>query len=152
MLAQVQRRSGFVTPILYDTQQPIPYIEGRYVINLRERMEKIRKMKLWIKGAWAPRFQRVNNKSIMERIVRLKGMTKDELKQVKVVRLWMRVVTMADMTNKAGTDIIDNMICGQWRAGTDLKWPKEHCPRKKCWSTFRSCMRQVFSTQTPSNK
>ena len=63
----------------------------------------------------------------MEKIVRLKGTTKGELKQVNAVRLWMRVVTMADMANKMGTDIMDNMMCGQWRSGTDLKWTKEHC-------------------------
>ena len=50
----------------------------------------------------------------------------------------IRVVTVADMANKAGTDLMDTMLCGKWRAGTDFKWPKEHCPRKKYWSTFRS--------------
>ena len=64
----------------------------------------------------------------------------------------LRVVTVADMENKTGTDIIDNMMSGQWRAETNLKWPKEYCPRKIYWSTFRKCMKRAFSPQTPPNK
>ena len=93
-------------------------------------MQKIGQTKLWIEGAWVPELQQENDKSIMEKIIRLKGITKGELKQVNTMRLWLRVVTVADMANEAGTDIMDNMMSGQWRADTDLKWPKEYCPRK----------------------
>ena len=64
-------------------------------------MEKIGKTKLWIEEAWAPRLQQVNGKPIMERIVRLKRVTKCKLKQVNVVRVWMRVETVADIANEA---------------------------------------------------
>ena len=82
------------------------------MINLRERMHKIGQTKLWIEGAWVPELQQENDKSIMEKIIRLKGITKGELKQVNPVRLWSRVVTVADLANKAGTDIMDNMMNG----------------------------------------
>ena len=52
----------------------------------------------------------MNDASIMERIVKLKGMTKGQLKQVNTVRLWMREVTIADMANKAGSSIMDYMV------------------------------------------
>jgi hypothetical protein len=42
----------------------------------------------------------------------------------------MRVVTVADMTKKASTNIMDSIKCGEWRTGTDLKWPKNYYPRK----------------------
>jgi hypothetical protein len=73
----------------------------------------------------------MNDASMMERIGKLKGMTKGQLKQVNAVRLWMQVVTIADMVNETGTSIMDNMMSGEWRAGTDLKWPKEYCPSKR---------------------
>ena len=129
-LARVQLRSGLVTPIVYDTRRPITYIEGSYVINLRERMQKVGQTKFCIEGAWVPELQQENSTSILVKITRLKGITKGELKQVNTVRLWLRVVAMADIANEAGTDIMDNMMSGQWRTGTDLKWPKEYCPRK----------------------
>ena len=96
--------------------------------------------------------QREHDKSVIEKITRLKEITKGKLKQVNTVRLWLRVVTVADMANEAGTNIMDNMMSGQWKAGTDLKWPKEYCPRKSYWSTFRRCLRRAFSPQTPPNK
>jgi hypothetical protein len=37
--------------------------------------------------AWTPKLQQVKDASIMERIVRLKGETKGQLKQVNAVRL-----------------------------------------------------------------
>ena len=118
-LARVQLWSGFVNPILYKTKLPIAYIKESYMLDLRKRMEKIGNTNLCIIEAWTPKLQQVNDALIIERIVRLKGVTKVQLRQVNVVRLWMRVVTILDMTNKAGTDIIGNMMCGEWRTGTD---------------------------------
>jgi hypothetical protein len=103
------------------------------MINLWERMEKIGNTQLWIEGAWAPKLQRVNEEPVMERIVKLKGITKGELKQVNTMRLCMRVVTVADMANKAGTDIMDNMMYGKRRTGTALTWPREYYPGRKYW-------------------
>ena len=99
--ARVQLNSGFVTSVLCDTRQPITCIEGSYMINMRKRMNKIGNAKLWIKGSWAPKLQQVNNVLIMERIGKLKGIIKGGLKQVNSGRLWMRVVTVADVANKA---------------------------------------------------
>ena len=53
-LARVQLRSRFVTPILDKTREPITYIGGSYMIDLRKIMEKVGDTKLWIEGAWAP--------------------------------------------------------------------------------------------------
>ena len=84
-------------------------------------MHKIGQRDLWIEGAWVPELQRENDESIMEKITRLKGITKGELKQGNTMRLRLRVVAVVDMANEAGTDIMDNMMSGQWRSGTDLK-------------------------------
>ena len=65
---------------------------------------------MWIEGSWAPKLQQVNEEPIMEIIVRLKGMTKCDLKHVNTVRLWMRAVTVADMANESGIDIMDNAV------------------------------------------
>jgi hypothetical protein len=60
----------------------------------------------------------------MEKLVKLKGLTKDDLKQVKPMRLWIRVVTVADMVNEAGTNIMDNMMYREQIERTDLKRPR----------------------------
>ena len=72
-------------------------------------MEKIGDTQLWIKGAWAHKLQQ-DDVSIMEKIVKLKGITKGKLKQVNTMRLWMRVVTVTDTSNETGTNIMDNML------------------------------------------
>ena len=107
---------------------------------------------MWIEGVWVPQLQRENDKSTMKKITRLKGITKGKLRQVNTVRLWLRVVTATDMANKAGTNIMDTMTSGQWRAGTHLKWSKEYCPKRNYRSIFKRYMIRAFSSQTPPNK
>ena len=112
-LATVQLRSRSVAPILYRMKLPITYIDGSYILDLWKRMETIGNASLWTEDVWTPQLQQVKNVLIMEKIVKLKGMAKGQLKQVNAVRPWRRVITIADITNKAGTSITDNMICGE---------------------------------------
>jgi hypothetical protein len=64
----------------------------------------------------------------------------------------MRVITIADMANKLGTCVMDNMMYGERRVGSNLKWLKSTCPRKQYWSTFRRYTRKAFSPHIPPNR
>ena len=86
---RAQLRSGFVLPILYKTKLPITCIDGSYILGLQKRMEAIGNASLWIEDTLTPKLQQVNGASIMERIVKLKYMTKGKLKQVNAARLWL---------------------------------------------------------------
>jgi hypothetical protein len=41
----------------------------------------------------------------------------------------MQVVNITDTTNEAGNNIMDTMMCEEWRSGTDLKMAKGAPPK-----------------------
>ena len=46
-----------------------------------------------------------------------------QLKQANTVWLYLRVVTITDLSNTKGTFIPNGMLNGDWQAGSNLKWP-----------------------------
>ena len=88
----------------------------------------------------------------MEEFSRLRGITKHQLRKVNKVRLYLRVITIADLANEAGDYIRDDMLNGEWTAGTDLEFPKQNRPPPEWFAPFRKCIRNTFSTTTPANQ
>ena len=70
------------------------------------------------------------------------------LTRVNEVRIYLRVVTIADLADEEGEYIPDGMLCGDWQAGSDLKWPRQPEPGKKSWALFQKCLRHAFCTGT----
>ena len=64
-------------------------------------------------------------------------------------QLYLRVITIADLTDPKSSTIPYGMLTGDWQAGSDLLWPDISCPPKQCWATFRKCIRATFSTLAP---
>ena len=61
-----------------------------------------------IKDQWAPAIQRERDRSIMERFCKLSkskcgGATAGQLRMANEVRIWLRVITVADLVNVGGT-------------------------------------------------
>ena len=104
---------------------------------------------LWIEHAWVPPLQRQRDDSLIERFTTIPRITRGQLTQANTVRLYLRVITIADLTDPEGSTIPDGMLTGDWQAGSDLLWPDIPCPPKKYWATFRKCIRATFSTHAP---
>jgi hypothetical protein len=64
-------------------------------------------------------------------------------------QLYLRVITIADLTDPKSSTIPYGMLTGDWQAGSDLLWPDISCPPKQYWATFRKCIRATFSTLAP---
>ena len=67
---------------------------------------------MWIEKAWAPKLQQENDGSIIERFTAIQGATTGELKKVNMVRLYLRVVTIVDLSHPSGGYIPDGMLTG----------------------------------------
>ena len=147
-LDSVQMCSGFTTPILETTTEPISYLSPSYIIDLRRRMSEMKAF-LWIEDVWAPKLQREGDASLMQRFLQCPQISRAMLRQANAVRLYLRVVTIADLADAGGTFIPAGMLTGKWQAGSDLKWPYQPLPPAKFWSSFRRCLRLTFSTRTP---
>ena len=150
-LDHIQLTSGFVLPILSNTLEPINYIDNSFLLSIRNRLSEINGS-LWIEKAWSPPLQREGDSSIMENFTRISGITTSTLKRANTVRIYLRVITIADLANPEGTAIPDGMLNGDWQAGTDLLWPRIPCPPKPYWATFRKCIRATYCTLAPQHQ
>jgi len=145
-LDNIQMASGFVTPILEDTTLPIDYVDRGWIISLRDRMSEYN-AGVWVEDAWAPKLQRVGDKSLMEVFTNIQGMTPAKLAKINAVRQYLRVITVADLADEAGTHVRDNMLNGEWTAGTDYEWPNQECPPARDFGTFRAAFRKAFCSR-----
>ena len=148
-LDSIQLCSGFTSPLLESVTTTLDYLEPSYIIDIRRRLAELG-AHMWIEDAWTPPLQRVGDRSLMEQFCNISGITRAKLRRANAVRLYLRVLTIADLTDVAGTHIRDGMLDGDWQAGSDLKWPYQPKPPKAFWSTFRWCLRHTFcSRQCP---
>ena len=147
-LDSVQMCSGFVEPILESVEDVIEFLSPSYIISLRNRLREM-KAYVWIEKSWTPKLQREGDRSIMQVFVQCPDISRAMLRQANAVRLYLRVVTIADLADVGGSFIPAGMLTGKWTAGTDFKWPYQPKPTSAAWSTFRRCLRLTFCTNTP---
>ena len=142
-LDSAQLCSGLTTPLLENTEKDICYLSSSYIIDVRARLHMIGAT-LWIEKAWTPALQRVGDRSLMEAFISIPGISRAALRQANTVRLYLRVVTLADLTDVNGKYIPADTLDGEWQAGSDLKWPFQPKPPSKFWRVFRYCIKIAF--------
>ena len=147
VLDHLQLVSGLTTPVFETTGVSLSYINRGLLTAMHERMRGM-DATMWIEDSWVPSLQRGGDESIMDRFTSIVGITPRELDKVNQVRLYLRVITIADLVHPSGGYIPDDTLTGEWRAGSDLLWPKQPRPRKEWWALFRKCLRLTFCTRT----
>ena len=150
-LDNIQLNSGLVTPIFEETATRLDYLDNGHLVALRNRMSAY-DASLWIEEAWAPKLQRVGDRALMEAFGKIVGITKRMLEKANAVRLYLRVITIADLADPAGEFIPAGMLTGHWQAGSDLQWARQESPPKRAWTVFRRCLRVAFCNRTPPNQ
>ena len=147
----LQLSSGLTTPILEYVDTPIVYLDTTFFLDLRRRLAEVN-ASLWIEDIWTPALQRDGDSSLMGAFTSIPRVTAGVLRRANAVRLYLRVVTIADLADPTGLFIPDGMLTGDWQAGSDLLWPYQPKPPKVYWATFRRCLRLTFCTTTPSHE
>ena len=150
-LDSVQLCSGFTSPILENTKGKILYLSPSYIIELRHRLSQMDAY-MWIEKRWSPELQRVGDESLMEAFLEIPGITRATLRRANAVRIYLRVVTIADITDIGGSFIPADTLGGTWQAGSDIKWPYQPLPPKGFWTTFRRCVRAAFCSRSPMHQ
>ena len=116
-LSAAQLSLGLTTPILDDVALNIPYLEEGVMSHLRSTLKSVGGS-LHIKGAWIPHMQREGDRSIMEKCIKItigkngKKITAGTLKRINDIRIFLRVITIADLANLDGTHINFEQISG----------------------------------------
>ena len=73
-----------------------------------------------------------------------KKRTVGQLKRINDIKIFLRVITIADLANLDGTIIDFERISGKWRAPSNLLWPRQCTPTKEQWETFQWAPRKTF--------
>ena len=129
-LDYAQMRSSLVAPLLENIQPAVEYLGNSYIMSIRKRLDEMGGS-MWIEDCWTPKLQREGDRSLMEVFISISWITKRMLEKVNEVRLYLRVVTIADLADEEGDFIPDGMLCGDWQKGSDLKWLRQRMPEKK---------------------
>lgn len=142
---------GFSQPLFERTAPTVTYVRDSFLLSVRNQLADI-DASLWIEDIWKPQLQREHDIFIMDAFVAIPGITAAMLRQANEVRLYLRILTIADITHPDGQYIPDDMLNGEWQAGSDVHWPHQQLPPPKFWATFRRCLRRTFCTRTPARQ
>jgi hypothetical protein len=137
VISQAQLDSGLTRPILEETKTWTPYIEEGLNRHIRIAIENV----------WCPTLKHEEDASIMQFLSRLPGVTKGELKRANLCRKWMKVITISELASIDCKYIPANCFNGQWRAKSNLRWPRQPAPTKGMWDIFRRLVKQALCLQ-----
>ena len=145
-LDMIQLLSGLTTPILEFTKKKLRYLDQSFIVRLQERLSEI-DASIWIEEAWVPQLQRDRDESLMEAFMERDGITTADYRKLNAVRIYLRVITIADLADESGTFIGCNALQGDWRAQSDFEWPDQPRPPDKWFTLFRRHIRETFCTR-----
>ena len=95
-----------------------------------------------MEDAWIPELQCVNDASLMTEFCKLKaktGTNDNRLRIANEVRMWLRVITVAELADVDGTCISPEKLDGGWRNSSTHLWPNIPRPSEKDVQFF-GCM------------
>jgi hypothetical protein len=147
----IQLRSGVGTPILKTPHSNLDYVGRSMILSLWRQMAGIN-ASLWIEKIWRHPCQHEHNEFIMDCFICIPRITQAQLKQANEVRIYLRVLTIADLVDPSGRFIPDGNLSGDWQGGSDIHWPHQTKPPPTHWATFQRCMRQTFCKTTSAHQ
>ena len=145
LISAHQLHSGALSPILDDPTLELPHMINGWIKSIRSGLRRLNGQ-LWIEGAWTPERQRVGDVSLMEAFCRLPRVTRDQLEKANHCRLFLRAITLSDITTMDGDYIPQEYMNGTVRLDSPLLWPRQPQPTKKMWNIFRRLIREAFCT------
>ena len=100
-LDSIQLAAGFISLVRADTCRRLDYIDQGLIISLCKRLPDI-EANIWIEEAWHPELQQENDAVIVELFADVPGVTPRELDKCNQVRLYLRVILIADIAHESG--------------------------------------------------
>ena len=146
VLSTIQLISGLCDPIMEEVETDLSYLGISWFLHHRKRLASMNG-KLWIEHQWCPTLQRVNDQAMMKAFANILGVTTSKLEKANFCRLYLRIITLADLASERGDTIPGNRMDGKWRAESTIQWPLLPCPPPNYWEAFRWCVRKAFVTQ-----
>ena len=140
VLEQTQMYAGVSSPILTNLNSEethkLNYIPAGWIITIRTFLKTF-DGSIEFPEAWKPTAQRQHDTIIMDKIHQT-TQSKTTLSRINACQLYLRVSTIADITDPTGTYIEEQFITGDSQpCESKLLWPRQFYPSTKCWSAWK---------------
>ena len=148
-VAWAQYCAGTSWPILADTKTALPHLESSWLASMRQYLKGIG-ANLELDEAYLPGLQCTGDTYIMDAVLADPSFKPYQVRMVNYCRMYLRVVTLADIATAKGDAINPDMIQGSPNAvNVNSDWCHVHQQRPgpsawKCWK--RAC--RLFASRT----
>jgi hypothetical protein len=154
LLESYQVSTGMTTNPLEDTT-PQVYVQSPWIESIREFL-RTSQATIRLPRLQTLRLLREYDHPIMKHHDR-QLFTKSELEAINACRLYLRVTTMAEITNGPGTHILECALNGRvdkqnnpllWQSSTSkIRWPTQDYPPRKAWRYWKKFL-QTYTTNS----
>jgi hypothetical protein len=98
-----------------------------------------------IANQWIPSTQRKKDTFLMESFFKYTQDT-HTLQILNNCRLYLQIFTLSDITSADGKKLTKSQLNGHRSPSfsTELSWPKQIKPSRKCWETFKHVIKYIF--------
>jgi hypothetical protein len=109
VLSAWQLASGLCDPIMEQVDINLSFIGKGWFPQIRKRLNNM-KGQFWIEQQWTPALQRIHDTSIMKALILSPNISEQTLRILNYVRLFLRVITIADIANEQGITFTNAMV------------------------------------------
>ena len=144
LLRWTQLMVGTTWPWFSDNRHKLPHLEGNWLIAMYEHL-KATNCTLFLAGIEGVKLRRVNDRALMDDA--LSGRYKDaDVEAINRVRMYLRVETLADICNAAGTQLEktvrekDPSVSSR----STIDWPNQGKPGPKTMKAWRDFLLREY--------
>jgi hypothetical protein len=146
-LSKVQLVAGSGNHYLEEVKSDRSYVPASWLGNIRTFL-RCSKASIIVPGAWKPATQRDFDSILMDVFESLKP-SSCTLEKLNAVRLFLRVITLADITDESGRSIEAWALSGSTVATICIDWPHQAKPPDSYWVIWRRFLKKAFAPATP---
>ena len=149
-VAWAQYSVGTSTSIFTDTIAPLPHLESSWLASMREYLRDVRSH-LELDASGVPPRQRLGDSHIMDQALLHPKLQPNHIRKINYCRLYLRVVTIADIATADGIHIAEGFYHG-WDSAINhnSKWHHVHQqkPGPKAWACWRRLCNWLCTSAT----
>ena len=107
-----QVQAGVSYPILQQVSSPLPQLESKWIASLRTFLHSIG-ASIWVDNPGIPKLQRMHDVVLMDVIQSSARFTDQEIRKLNYCRLYLKAVTLSDITTVSGTSLDSSKLTGE---------------------------------------
>jgi hypothetical protein len=155
LLETLQLVIGSSLPLFhYPSTQILKFCTRNWLLNVWEFLISIHGT-IHLERAWKLELQHANDVSLMDYFMtHLPPLPPKTLKRLNACRIFLQVITLADLTDGSGTHILPGSLQGARHNDrrSSYTWPHQIRPSSKAWRTWRKKICTQFCTTSASNR